>query len=178
MVNPLCISGRRLVSTHSRPKAAGPGSQPSFRPSNCFNTQPPEGGWQSRRHSRCRNRGFNTQPPEGGWGCNSCQTFYSNGFNTQPPEGGWWFVYLRGRRFAGFNTQPPEGGWPQRKNHSQHRRKFQHTAARRRLVRAVNRLSDQVIVSTHSRPKAAGFSMLTAKQINQRFNTQPPEGGW
>ena len=33
------------VSTHSRPKAAGPNKPPIFWPCNCFNTQPPEGGW-------------------------------------------------------------------------------------------------------------------------------------
>ena len=32
-----------------------------------FNTQPPEGGWQTFGHNRRRQRSFNTQPPEGGW---------------------------------------------------------------------------------------------------------------
>ena len=34
---------------------------------DCFNTQPPEGGWHfllgGQFHATC----FNTQPPEGGW---------------------------------------------------------------------------------------------------------------
>ena len=34
-----------LVSTHSRPKAAGKHIKCAFVDSNCFNTQPPEGGW-------------------------------------------------------------------------------------------------------------------------------------
>ena len=32
------------------------------------------------------------------------------------------------------------------------------------------------MVSTHSRPKAAGF-LLPEKDITYGFNTQPPEGG-
>ena len=56
------------------------------------------------------------------------------GFNTQPPEGGWdsfrVFVYAQNS----FNTQPPEGGWTE----------------------ISGRLKDAAIVSTHSRPKAAG----------------------
>ena len=55
-------------------------------------------------------------------------------FNTQPPEGGW----LRGFLFltfqASFNTQPPEGGWV-----------------------TLHCESGRGFVSTHSRPKAAGF---------------------
>ena len=34
------------VSTHSRPKAAGKSSKSDVRRLCCFNTQPPEGGWQ------------------------------------------------------------------------------------------------------------------------------------
>ena len=33
-------------------------------------------------------------------------------------------------------------------------------------------------VSTHSRPKAAGFSLFLPYFLPKRFNTQPPEGGW
>ncbi len=79
-------------------------------------------------------------------------------------------------------------------------RKFQHTAARRRLVFQAFYAVLVVLVSTHSRPKAAGFSCLFsfanftvsthsrpkaagfAKGFYLRdtpcFNTQPPEGGW
>ena len=35
-----------------------------------------------------------------------------------------------------------------------------------------------IIVSTHSRPKAAGSQFQTACCTNFGFNTQPPEGGW
>ena len=58
-----------------------------------------------------------------------------DGFNTQPPEGGW----HKSKRTTSsarwrFNTQPPEGGWT--------------------LI--LGNLQIYLIVSTHSRPKAAG----------------------
>ena len=34
------------------------------------------------------------------------------------------------------------------------------------------------VVSTHSRPKAAGSQLHRARCGFGRFNTQPPEGGW
>ena len=104
-------AGWLRVSTRSRPKAAGAHSVPSpfavfwFQhaaarrrlvkhgnrkvPIDCFNTQPPEGGWSYIR------------PIHGTPKC----------FNTQPPEGGWSAIGIRGALLAGFNTQPPEGGW-------------------------------------------------------------------
>ena len=54
-----------------------------------------------------------------------------------------------------FNSQPPEGGWPDG------------------LVG-----SDGLIVSTHSRPKAAGGMPPRKGCTFWRFNSQPPEGGW
>ena len=35
-----------------------------------------------------------------------------------------------------------------------------------------------VVVSTHSRPKAAGFINCSNPPLLFCFNTQPPEGGW
>ena len=55
---------------------------------------------------------------------------------------------------------------------------FQHTAARRRLVSARWKLVEGTGVSTHSRPKAAGDANFVFDEHLQRFNTQPPEGGW
>ena len=77
---------------------------------------------------------------------------------------------------------------------------FQHTAARRRLAlfvffrfistlvsthsrpkaagKSPAMLCGSTIVSTHSRPKAAGLTRLCGYQSHQSFNTQPPEGGW
>ena len=55
-----------------------------------------------------------------------------------------------------FNTQPPEGGWLRLKFTAAAMHTFQHTAARRRLAGWGYDLNDDEIVSTHSRPKAAG----------------------
>ena len=56
----------------------------------------------------------------------------------------------------GFNTQPPEGGWDSFNDVIYQAKKFQHTAARRRLV---------------------GVRMRYFWDYCG-FNTQPPEGGW
>ena len=55
---------------------------------------------------------------------------------------------------------------------------FQHTAARRRLVRPTSFLAGRRSVSTHSRPKAAGRTVIRLLPLGGGFNTQPPEGGW
>ena len=79
-------------------------------------------------------------------------------------------------------------------------RRFQHTAARRRLgcvpasepkgccVSTHSRpkaaglglfaKSFDLVVSTHSRPKAAGRRITRLQTSLSGFNTQPPEGGW
>ena len=100
----------------------------------------------------------------------------------------------------GFNTQPPEGGWVKSLCHYALIQLFQHTAARRRLDAAPYGKQVAKLVSTHSRPKAAGHNM-TADVLDSKvsthsrpkaagylvarfrtgrysFNTQPPEGGW
>ena len=55
---------------------------------------------------------------------------------------------------------------------------FQHTAARRRLVGRHSFSWSPICVSTHSRPKAAGFVFGYSRLKVVCFNTQPPEGGW
>ena len=54
-----------------------------------------------------------------------------------------------------FNTQPPKGGW-------------------KTLIQAESSL----LVSTHSRLKAAGRQLRPAWRRIYSFNTQPPKGGW
>ena len=99
------------VSTHSRPKAAGCNAIGWARWWECFNTQPPEGGWANNISGSGRFAGFNTQPPEGGWpGCRFGDARICC-FNTQPPEGGWNIKASSPRISPSFNTQPPEGGW-------------------------------------------------------------------
>ena len=64
-----------------------------------------------------------------------------------------------------FNTQPPEGGWAKQGILNVLGHRFQHTAARRRLDGDTSLLSRLIAVSTHSRPKAAGTSMLICVNI-------------
>ena len=100
-----------------------------------FNTQPPEGGWDNHLQQSRRMAGFNTQPPEGGWLVIDLAPFFYHCFNTQPPEGGWIKRTPQADSIFGFNTQPPEGGWD--------------------YIRANGHITS--LVSTHSRPKAAGY---------------------
>ena len=68
-----------------------------------------------------------------------CLVFTIKCFNTQPPEGGWHPYCPQFFNRAGFNTQPPEGGW----------------------LRLLQSGFKGAVVSTHSRPKAAGPSRPT-----------------
>ena len=98
-----------------------------------------------------------------------------------------------------FNTQPPEGGWDCFRGWSDIIGRFQHTAARRRLV-APKSLSKYTQLFQHtaarrrlgwqfpSIPRPLRFQHTAARRRlgrnakNRRpkycFNTQPPEGGW
>ena len=188
-----------LVSTHSRPKAAGYLKKGSQVYLEGFNTQPPEGGWEKNPQPVAGAARFNTQPPEGGWSVSFRQPFQTACFNTQPPEGGWipamfmwlfsiWFQHTAARR----RLAKKRG-----KGHAEFL--FQHTAARRRLVPHPDTVRLDWLVSTHSRPKAAGSTprpsshprmfqhtaarrRLVAQNKHKKgatcFNTQPPEGGW
>ena len=100
-----------------------------------FNTQPPEGGWaaptptDAPKHVSTHSRLKAAGPMVS---VIACQTAC---FNTQPPEGGWLLNGFLIHPSACFNTQPPEGGWAEH---------FAHFEC-------------AVIVSTHSRLKAAGL---------------------
>ena len=145
-----------MVSTHSRPKAAGFCWVKYSFTASCFNTQPPEGGWMKAADTGVYASAVSTHSRPKAAGSPSCSaTADVSSFNTQPPEGGWVHVLLGRTLFrvsthsrpkaAGrdgpsrfdrrhrFNTQPPEGGWG---------------------IAHVNHIS------------------------HTSFNTQPPEGGW
>ena len=121
------------VSTHSRPKAAGPAFSALASASSLFQHTAARRRLAGDVHQATLQAGFNTQPPEGGWTMYAKPKLLLIGFNTQPPEGGWRQQGNRKRVIACFNTQPPEGGWP---------------------------------IPTQCR------------QASLSFNTQPPEGGW
>ena len=175
-----------MVSTHSRPKAAGYHVNQALATTNVSTHSRPKAAGLALRyfmvsallfqHTAARRRlaakGLSYQR-------------WTDCFNTQPPEGGWDAQIGRGQPLKGFNTQPPEGGWaiPVYKRHdnlsvSTHSRpkaaeavhqnhvgivscRFQHTAARRRLgwPMLCRWTWPGTSVSTHSRPKAAGASL-------------------
>ena len=141
------IPPRVLVSTHSRPKAAGRHRDSYLMPKPCFNTQPPEGGWEGIKIRAGCFAGFNTQPPEGGWDSSNRSASANGGFNTQPPEGGWLYELEEGDKTLAVST------------HSRPK------AAGSLSVRHTTR----TVVSTHSRPKAAGTVLCGLGSLNERF---------
>ena len=60
------VSIGRFQHTAAR-RRLGLAFRPSAKDRRCFNTQPPEGGWQFADAAAKMLYGFNTQPPEGGW---------------------------------------------------------------------------------------------------------------
>ena len=101
-----------IVSTHSRPKAAGSAllrSNDKFAVST--HSRPKAAG--SRRHLKIQLGAVST--------------------HSRPKAAGWPRRERRISRFR-FNTQPPEGGWPIGWLIALLANWFQHTAARRRLV--------------------------------------------
>ena len=97
--------------------------------------------------------------------------------HSRPKAAGKALMFLRALD-ARFNSQPPEGGWFTKLVEFIPQRAFQLTAARRRLAMGKAKLLGLVVVSTHSRPKAAGASAFEIIRHGFCFNSQPPEGGW
>ena len=76
----------------------------------------------------------------------------------------------------GFNTQPPEGGWTNQNYGCGFPVVSTHSRPKAAGFSA-EWAQSITVVSTHSRPKAAG--QITRLQTSlSGFNTQPPEGGW
>ena len=125
-----------IVSTHSRPKAAGFGAVDSSLPECCFNTQPPEGGWNYKIFATLSELMFQHTAARRRLGPSITSCRHYTRFNTQPPEGGWQAWQTPVCIIRRFNTQPPEGGWT-----------------------VFCFFNNAKTVSTHSRPKAAGASL-------------------
>ena len=99
---------------------------------------------------------FNTQPPEGGWTSSTTLRISWYSFNTQPPEGGWRSQRIRHGGGNRFNTQPPEGGW------------FTECA-----------IVMLEVVSTHSRPKAAGDNAkIASRRSRVSTHSRPKAAGF
>ena len=124
-----------------------------------------------------------------------------SGFNSQPPEGGWVIRDIKGdevqtfqltaarRRLVvlhqvsvsmitSFNSQPPEGGWVFGFSTQRAYQLFQLTAARRRLGQIVGIVDNSAVVSTHSRPKAAGKNAKSGgKLVGVSTHSRPKAAG-
>ena len=145
----------------------------------CFNTQPPEGGWRQIGDDLAVNFGFQHTAARRRLAhiCTRCDVWKQVSTHSRPKAAGvrnaasldnGRFQHTAARRRLAndcglgqtpsvcFNTQPPEGGWIKKHLAFINRPKFQHTAARRRLAIIISRRNLTIIVSTHSRPKAAG----------------------
>ena len=190
----------KRVSTHSRPKAAGPFLRLKNVKDDCFNTQPPEGGWYSlmldkalaevSTHSRpkaaglcpvyivCNGRVVSThsRPKAAG----ASQWRFDRAFE---------FQHTAARRRLDIETMRPSP-----------RSRFQHTAARRRLVTNRNKWPSVCLRFQHTaarrrlggngrygclpscfntQPPEGGWAHLSIQRLSlHSFNTQPPEGGW
>ena len=142
-----------------------------------FNTQPPEGGWWARimafdwgyafQHTAARRRLVSGVVLPFFWGLFQHTAARRRlGPNTKPIWHCWQFQHTAARRrlalsslvpalYASFNTQPPEGGWTPR--HERLRPPMVSTHSRPKAAghdARYRKRCDQV--STHSRPKAAG----------------------
>ena len=189
-----------FVSTHSRPKAAGAHTYAELPHGHVSTHSRPKAagmadgmgnliGWVST-HSR---------PKAAGFGLPTGLMKLDVSTHSRPKAAGKTLLFGV-LTLVCFNTQPPEGGWTAKCSAKRSRTKFQHTAARRRLESFQNLYLINFSVSTHSRPKAAGYRecatpKLTRVSTHSRpkaagpphgkssfscacFNTQPPEGGW
>ena len=157
-----------LVSTHSRPKAAGvPKFKNPFTVVVSTHSRPKAAGnsrsqgyvvYPVSTHSRpkaagsapiCRppaSIGFNSQPPEGGWPPFACNTLITQRFQLTAARRRLVFPGLLPHKISGFQL----------------------TAARRRLAVIIFVNCVTIAVSTHSRPKAAG-NLLGAGCAVQMF---------
>ena len=106
-------------------------------------------------------QGFNSQPPEGGWKCRPKLHPTTRVSTHSRPKAAGLILRVIHWVYMSFNSQPPEGGWNQNLTQIQTISLFQLTAARRRLGTKSVAVKSSPIVSTHSRPKAAGASAET-----------------
>ena len=127
---------RGKVSTHSRPKAAG----------NDLTQNHKVMKFQLTAARRRLEKTWLTNTTKNGFQLTAARRRLASAFeiirhgfcfNSQPPEGGWARCMKSVTACACFNSQPPEGGWSL-------------TFASQIIM----------VVSTHSRPKAAGQAAM------------------
>ena len=118
----------------------------SWHTRNCFNTQPPEGGWLTQNWiSKSKCVSTHSRPKAAGLICISCKPVSL-------------FQHTAARRRLVVED------WENIKSGL-----FQHTAARRRLASRRRNPQGFIFVSTHSRPKAAGTTRQPMNAKNAAF---------
>ena len=127
-------SQRPSVSTHSRPKAAGCIEATSSPPTKSFNSQPPEGGWAfcMSIESGAMRVSTHSRPKAAGQASAKLTELKKVSTHSRPKAAGCGIAPISAG-IPRFNSQPPEGGW---------------------------RICQGIGAETGS------------------FNSQPPEGGW
>ena len=145
----------------------------------CFNTQPPEGGWLVCKVISYKLLFVSThsRPKAAGNPCRNVKKHSKVSTHSRPKAAGEWQDSANLSRLL-FQHTAARRRLAKRGNLGKMWFMFQHTAARRRLGQLVVLLCRAGYVSTHSRPKAAGTNLARWKPSNYGFNTQPPEGGW
>ncbi len=167
-----------LVSTHSRPKAAGFVSTIRRASESCFNTQPPEGGWFRQVLEKLVNVCFNTQPPEGGWENPkiNISLFTIVSTHSRPKAAGAGQRQAIQDQIVSTHSRPKAAG-PAGINPLTQLHEFQHTAARRRLGWRIPDMRE--ITGFNTQPPEGGWPATWRTSPKAKsFNTQPPEGGW
>nr|WP_308021541.1 hypothetical protein [Neisseria mucosa] len=127
----------------------------------CFNTQPPEGGWDGLLSRDDLPKVSTHSRPKAAGSVISTKSSGICGFQHTAARRRLAAVAARiGGKRGGFNTQPPEGGWRQQPS----------------------RWAKVTSVSTHSRPKAAGhcrpdFCKSSAVSTHSRLKAAVGESG-
>ena len=145
-----------IVSTHSRPKAAGPSHSPHYYFFKGFNSQPPEGGWTVgityhgsfivSTHSR---------PKAAGKAVMSAPVLCSVSTHSRPKAAGMVILLIVVIAIL-FQLTAARRRLDECRITDTTPKRFQLTAARRRLGYRIRAENQPLLVSTHSRPKAAG----------------------
>ena len=212
-----------VVSTHSRPKAAGKQWSRCLELLKSFNTQPPEGGWlRSQEYPPVQSVSTHSRPKAAGFGLAVDTIGGVVSTHSRPKAAGDRLAHCPAGKLVSTHSRPKAAGragelprqlQPAVSTHSrpkaagipfnQYSRSqawFQHTAARRRLVRAeqlfesrlrfqhtaarrrlgpTNRPRSVAMPCFNTQPPEGGWKNRLARHRRQRrFNTQPPEGGW
>ena len=107
-------------------------------------------------------RRFNTQPSEGGWGQAVCPTTDHTVSTHSRPKAAGFMIWGSDPRQNQFQHTAARRRLVIQEQSNSLKKLFQHTAARRRLVISSLLIPASNMVSTHSRPKAAGSDILTA----------------